>query len=68
MSRLYVYLAPLVGAMLLSACATPKGLAPEYALTDADTLAITRSLGADGHGQFPHEAWWRGLAMPNWMR
>jgi len=60
MSHLPARLAPaglLAGVLLLTACATPRGLAPEFAPVDADTLEARRSLGS-GEADFPRDTWW----------
>lgn len=52
--------ATLAAALLLAGCASSRGLAPQLAATDANTLAIARSLG-DGTlsaADFPRSDWW----------
>jgi len=50
----------LAGFLLLTACTTPKGLAPKFSPVDADTLSIKRSLDS-GEADFPHDGWWRAF-------
>lgn len=58
--------ATLAVALLLAGCASSRGLAPQLAATDADTLAIARSLG-DGTlsaADFPRADWWTAFGDP----
>ncbi|MET0328714.1 MAG: TolC family protein, partial [Luteimonas sp.] len=56
----------LASALLLAGCASSRGLAPQLAATDADTLAIGRSLAADplSAADFPRSDWWTAFADP----
>lgn len=58
--------ATLAAALLLAGCASSRGLAPQLAATDANTLAIARSLG-DGTlsaADFPRADWWTAFGDP----
>lgn len=59
-------LALLASALLLAGCASSRGLEPTLAATDADTLAISRSLTTDplSAADFPRSDWWTAFADP----
>ncbi|HVI26827.1 MAG TPA: efflux transporter outer membrane subunit [Xanthomonadaceae bacterium] len=50
--------------LLLGACASTHGLAPEGTPLDADTLALTRSAGPLSAADFPRQDWWTALGDP----
>lgn len=56
----------LASALLLAGCASSRGLEPRLAPSDADTLAIARSLAADplSAADFPRSDWWTAFADP----
>lgn len=59
-------LAALTVAVVLAGCASSRGLAPEGAPLDADTLQSQRSLGesATSDAAFPAQDWWTSLGDP----
>lgn len=59
-------LAALASALLLAGCASSRGLAPQLAPTDADTLATGRSLAGVSlsAADFPQADWWTAFADP----
>jgi NodT family efflux transporter outer membrane factor (OMF) lipoprotein len=56
----------LAAALLLAGCASTHGLAPEGRPIDSDSLAATRSLGAQvlSDAAFPKQDWWNTLGDP----
>lgn len=56
----------LASALLLAGCASSRGLEPRLAPSDADTLAIARSLAVDplSAADFPRSDWWAAFADP----
>ncbi len=51
-------------ALLLGACASTHGLAPEGQPLDADALALARSAGSLSEADFPRQDWWTALGDP----
>jgi NodT family efflux transporter outer membrane factor (OMF) lipoprotein len=51
-------------ALLLAGCASTHGLAPQGTPTDADTLAVQRSLHGDANAPFPDVEWWHAFGDP----
>lgn len=56
----------LASALLLAGCASSRGLEPQLAPSNADTLAMARSLAADplSAADFPRSDWWAAFADP----
>lgn len=56
--------APLLLALALAGCASTRGLAPEVAATDADTLAASKTLGSAARVADLATDWWRAFGDP----
>lgn len=66
MSRVLPLAAALAGALLVSACASTRGLQPATTPADPASLAVSRSLAgvALSDAAFPQQDWWRALGDP----